>query len=395
MKAELRNSIRLALVVGQVSAVLLFLLPMLVSACRDSKTQHSSDAGDTIAMRYAENIVIVKYADYVSVTLRDPWHAGRELHRYVLVSNTKHFQKASYPDATVVQVPLRRSVVFNTAHASLIGMLGATDQIVGVADLKYMQLPEVHRRTSSKDKQLIFDCGNSMSPDVERIVDLRADAILLSPFENSEGYGRLEKIGIPIIECAEYMETSALGRAEWMLFYGLLYGKYNEACRLFEEVEQQYSALSKKARNALPRRSIITEKLVGNTWYVAGGRSSVGRLIADAGGDYAWTDDDHSGSLALPFEEVLDRAGESDVWVFNDVSRRPLTYRRLSAEHHGYSQLRAFREGHVWYVNSLSVPYFEEVSFRPDYLLGDYVRMLHPELNLSGEPRYFRKVKSD
>lgn len=393
MKTELRNSRRLALVVGQVSAVLLFLLPMLVGACRGGKTLHADDVGDTIAMRYAENIVIVKYADYVLVTLRNPWHAGRELHRFVLVSDEKPLQSVSCPEATVVHVPLRRSVVFNAAHASLVGMLGATDQIVGVADLKYMQLPEIHRRVSEMDEPLIYDCGNSMSPDVERIVDLRADAILLSPFENSGGYGRLEKIGIPIIECAEYMETSALGRAEWMVFYGLLYGKYHEACRLFNEVEQRYLTLSEQARKAWPRRSVITEKLTGSTWYVAGGRSSVGRLLADAGGDYAWADDDHSGSLALPFEEVLDRAGESDVWVFNDVSREPPTYARLSAEYHGYSQLRAYREHHVWFFNSLSVPYFEEVSFRPDYLLGDYVRILHPELNLSGEPRYFRKVR--
>ena len=68
-----------------------------------------------------------------------------------------------------------------------------------------------------------------MKPDIERIIDLRADAILLSPFENSGGYGRLEQIGVPIIECADYMETSALGRAEWMKFYGLLYGKEHEA----------------------------------------------------------------------------------------------------------------------------------------------------------------------
>ena len=63
-----------------------------------------------------------------------------------------------------------------------------------------------------------------MNPDMERIIDLHPDAILLSPFENSGGYGRIEKLDIPIIECADYMETSALGRAEWMRFYGLLFG---------------------------------------------------------------------------------------------------------------------------------------------------------------------------
>ena len=45
-----------------------------------------------------------------------------------------------------------------------------------------------------------------MSPDIEQIVSLHADAILLSPFENSGGYGRLEKLGIPIISEDEFLE---------------------------------------------------------------------------------------------------------------------------------------------------------------------------------------------
>ena len=82
-----------------------------------------------------------------------------------------------------------------------------------------------------------------MSPDIEKIIDLNADAVLLSPFENSGGYGRIESIGIPIIECADYMETSPLGRAEWMKFYGLLTGKEEETDSLFRKIEQQYLTL--------------------------------------------------------------------------------------------------------------------------------------------------------
>ena len=48
------------------------------------------------------------------------------------------------------------------------------------------------------------------------------------------------KLDIPIIECADYMETSSLGRAEWMRFYGLLFGKAAEADSLFARVEADY-----------------------------------------------------------------------------------------------------------------------------------------------------------
>jgi len=79
------------------------------------------------------------------------------------------------------------------------------ESIGGVCDLKYIKLQEVQDgcRTGS-----IADVGNGMNPDIEKIIDLHPDAIMLSPFENSGGYGRVEKLNIPIIECADYMETS-------------------------------------------------------------------------------------------------------------------------------------------------------------------------------------------
>jgi iron complex transport system substrate-binding protein len=218
--------------------------------------------------------------------------------------------------------------------------------------------------------------------------------VLLSPFENSGGYGRLEKIGVPIVECADYMETSALGRAEWMKFYGMLYGKEREADSLFHVVDSVYHSISEKAKRMKRQRSMITEKLTGNTWYVAGGRSTVGQLIADANGDYVWASDEHSGSLALSFETILEKAGQSDVWVFNWSNSALPTYASLAAEFHGYKEMKAFRERNVWYIDTQKVPYFEEVSFRPDRLLRDYVLLLHPEASESmadGQlvPRYF------
>lgn len=74
-----------------------------------------------------------------------------------------------------------------------------------------------------------------MSPDIERIIELQPDGIMLSPYESSGGYGQLGKLGIPLIECADYMETSPLGRAEWMKFYGILIGKKALADSLFQQ----------------------------------------------------------------------------------------------------------------------------------------------------------------
>ena len=409
--------------------VLLFAFLLSLSGCRKSRLSTSDVVGDTIPLRYAQNLTMVRFADGILVELKDPWHEGRILHRYWLTEDCNNLPgpqgrlqgQAEHNPSTIlsplsslhsplssIRFPLQRSVVFNTAHASLIGMLNATDRIAGVADLKYMLLPDVQRRVQQGE---IVDCGNSMSPDIEQIVNLHADAILLSPFENSGGYGRLEKLGIPIIECADYMETSPLGRAEWMRFYGLLFGCSQQADSLFSMVEHAYCALrdsvastsqrlnsSARPAGALSERSgertsLLTERLTGSTWYVPGGKSTMGRLIADAGATYAWADDDHSGSLALSFETVLSKSGNADVWLMNTSSSQPFTYESLAAEHHGYTQFKAFRDRNIYFINTLQVPYFEEVSFRPDLLLRDYITMLHP--NPQHPPlRYFQKMHS-
>lgn len=382
-----------------VSTFLIAVLSSLLCACTHQQVSEG-EQGDTLQFKYAENLMLVDYQYYTEVTMQDPWNKGKILHTYVLVPYDKEdlslAQHPSLAEATVIRTPLQRAVSFNTAHAYLIEELGAIHQLKGVADLKYMLLPEVHQRV--KDGR-IFDCGDSMMPDIEKLIALQADGILLSPFENSGGYGRLEEIGVPIIECADYMETSALGRAEWMKFYGRLFGKAHEADSLFATVDSAYQGLRKAYGNNGSNVNhgnngvrMLTEKLTGSTWYIPGGKSSVAQLIAAAGGSYAWMNDKHSGSLALPFETILEKAGNSDVWIFNDQSEQPMTYDRLRAEYHGYAMLKPFKEHRVWYVNSLKVPYFEQVSFRPDWLLRDYIILLHPEQGL-GEPKYYQPIK--
>lgn len=373
-------------------SIFIVLLCLLALSCNRAKNMQ----GEPINFKYASNISITKCDGYWQVRLDNPWQKGTVLHNYTLISHedSAKMSKANIPSgSTVVYIPLRRSVVMNTAHASLIHMLdngsnNLVERIAGVADAKYMQLPYIHEGMA---KGRIADCGNSMSPDYERIVDIGADAVLLSPFENSGGYGKLETLGIPIIECAEYMETSALGRAEWMLFYGLLFGGYEECVSLFDSICSEYSNWKAIATKSGPGLSMLTEKLTSGTWYIAGGKSTVSQLITDAGGSYCWSSDNHSGSIPMSFERVLDESGDADVWIFNSTTP-DMSYDKLYSEYHGYSQLKSFRNHNVWCVNSLKVPYFEEVSFRPDLLLRDYVIMLHPYAKDLGTTRYFKKL---
>lgn len=234
-----------------------------------------------------------------------------------------------------------------------------------------------------------------MNPDMERIIDLHPDAILLSPFKNSGGYGRVEKLGTPIIECADYMETSALGRAEWMRFYGRLFGTVLQADSLFAHVDSSYNRLKHRAALSSVRLSVVCELKNGSAWYVPGGRSTTGRLLEDAYSDYAFAKDSHSGSVPLPFETVFEKAGDADIWLIKYNRQRDMTYADLQADFVGYTGFKAFKGRRVYGCNTGKVAFYEETPFHPDWLLADLIQILHPETDISDGLRYYKELKEN
>ena len=384
---------------GLISALF---LAVLLSSCGGRQTA-SADGGDTVPFRYAQLLQLVRHDGYTVATIRHPWRQDAVLHRYVLVPAAAPVPEG-FPEGTVIRTPLRRSVVFTTVHCSLLSMLHREASVAGVADLKYIKAPYVQEGVAAGR---IVDCGDGMSPVIEKIIDLHPDALLLSPFENSGGYGQLEEIDIPIVECAEYMEPSPLGRAEWVRFYGLLYGCEHEADSLFALVDSSYHALRHtvmpESRNPVmsesrnpataPKTSVLVDKVTGSVWYVPGGRSTIGQMLSDAGARYPWASDDRSGSIALPFETVLERAGDCDVWLLRYSGQQPLTRQQLLSEHRGYNQFRSFREGRVYGCNVEQSMFYEDSPFRPDLLLSDFIKILHPDIPDLPALRYYHKVE--
>lgn len=361
------------------------LIAWLLSACQGRQGGASLD-GDTLALHYAQLLTIVDYDGYSVASISDPWNKGRTLHEYVLVPKDAEVPDR-LPKATLVRTPVSKALIYTAVHSALVIELGAGKQIGGVCDLQYIHSPFI---IDGVRQGSIRDCGDAMTPDLERIIDLDPDIVMLSPFENSGGYGRVEELGMPIVECADYMETSALGRAEWMKFYGRLFGVGNEADRLFEKVDEDYHQMKAKAADAPEKPSVIADMKLGSVWYVPGGYSTQGKLWADANAAYPYADDTHSGSLALSFEAVFDKAGESDIWVIRYNQPTPLTYRQLAADYHGNAEMKAYKQRNIYGCNTAYTAFYEETPFHPDRLLGDFIQICHPQIDLGGLKYYER-----
>ena len=457
---------------------------LLMAACQGGKTAAAdAEAGDTLEMKYAKLLTIVKHGDgeessdeaegidyqYAEAIIANPWKAGTMLHRYILIPKGEEgdktvtrlaLQRTSGMGCTTdtVRTPVERSAVFIAPHCQLMYELGCQQAIRGVCDLNYINIPDVRKRAASAGNasagnassgnafagnassgnasagNSIVDCGSSMAPDIERIIALKPEAILVSPFENSGGYGKLDKLHIPIIEAADYMESSPLGRAEWMKFYGMLFGraknisttaagKASEAAAgkaseatagkaseatagkaseatlpascelradsLFAQIEKEYLKLKAEAGKLPKGLSILTERKTGGVWYVPGGQSTIGILLKDANARYIFSDDQHSGSLAMSPEQILAKGSQVDVWAFKYFGGAPLSQAQLLQEYDGYKALAAFNRGNIYQVDTSMVPYFELTSFHPELLLREFIILAHG--SRFGKLRFYKK----
>lgn len=392
------------------------LVVLLVVACQGGKTA-SGEGGDTLQMKYAELLTIVKHNDgaYTEAIIENPWKKGTTLHKYILVPKGKEgdetvarlkddirenatLQMSSHCD--IVRTPLESNVVFTAPHCQLMYELGCKNAITGVCDKDYINIPDIKERvklsdgkasTSDTDK-VIIDCGSSMQPDIERIIALKPEGLFISPFENSGGYGKLDKLHIPIIETADYMETSPLGRAEWMKFYGLLFKSEERSDSLFSSIEKEYLALKAEAAKLPQGLSILTERKMGSVWYVPGGKSTMGILLKDANAKYIFADDTHSGSLAYGPERILSKGTQIDVWAFKYFGGKALSKSDLLAEYEGYKALKTFNQNSIFQVDTSTQPYFELTSFHPEILLREFIILAHPKATQFGKLRFYQHL---
>ena len=388
-------------------------MAITLTACQGGKTAAGmEEGGDTLQMKYAQLLTIVSHDEgsYTEVKVHNPWKEGTELHRYILVPKGKegdatmaklagqaHGEGKAAATLGVktdtVRTPLESNLVFTAPHCQLLTELGCQNAITGVCDKDYINIPDIKSRAQADAKVAhpIMDCGSSMQPDIERIIALHPEALLISPFENNGGYGKLDKLRIPIIETADYMETSPLGRAEWIKLYGLLLGS-SKADSLFSAIEKEYLQLKAEAAKLPLGLSILTERKTGNVWYVPGGKSTMGILLRDAHARYIFADDTHSGSLSMSPEQIIAKGNQVDVWAFKYFGGNALTKQDLLAEYQGYQALKAFQTGTVYETDTSCEPYFELTSFHPEILLREFIILSHPEAgDKFGKLRFYKK----
>ncbi len=354
----------------------------------DFPVDESATGADTLTL-HASLLTLADLAEGGAciADIRSPWDENAYLARLLLVPRDSAIPEEAASGRTVVRTPVERAAVFSAVHTSAMQELGTLRKLVAVADGNFFAPCDSVR--ALLDRGAVIDAGSSQQPSQERLIAAQPELVLLSPMQGQQ----LPALpaSMTTVPMADYLETSPIGRAEWLLLLGKLFGKYPEASGIFDKVVNDYCDLQVRAELAQGRPVVLVDTEYSGAWYVPAGESYMARMIRDAGATTPWSDSKGTGSLTLDMERVLAGAADADYWLVRTFGAQP-TLSSVRAINPLNARIKAWREGNVYGCDTAARPLFNDTAFHPERVLADMLAIFHPETMEGYTLRYYSKA---
>jgi iron complex transport system substrate-binding protein len=367
-----------------------FLVISLLSCKRDLKSENIISSANIVT--YAKGFSIENYNGYSVVTVKNPWPKASKTYTYIL-KEKNGILPDSLKQNIIIPIPIKTIVATSTTHIPSLEMLGVTTTLVGFPHTDYISSDKVRSRIEAgKVKEL----GNNHDLNTEVLLDLQPDVIIGYGIDNQNPtLDNLQKSGLKVLLNGDWNEETPLGKAEWIKFFGALYGKQKQANEIFSKIEKDYLNTVKIAKNAKVKPTVLAGDMFEDRWYLPKGTSWGSILLKEANGNYLWKETSGTGSLSLSFETVYFKAKDADFWI---TSGQFSTLSEMTNSNPHYAKLKAFKNKNVYSFSGKKgktggILYYELAPNRPDIVLKDLVKILHPELLPSYTPFFFEKLK--
>ena len=388
---------RLSRTVGLRVALIGVLLACLMASCRNAPSLRPGDSvsvKDTVALaenlfRYARNVTAVPTEYGYLMEVLNPWDSTQKLGRYALLKEGCQVDQCPVAGLETVSLPVKSVVSFSSTQWSMFLLMDEIDRVKGILEGRY-----VHddRMKTLLEHGTVKDVGTESAKNIELMIQMHPDILLYSPYFDGN-QDPLKVTGAVLFPFADYLETTPLGRAEWIRVIGLLTGRETYADSCFEAIVHRYDRLKTLCADVEQKPTVFSDLAFNGQWYVAGGQSYIARLFADAGADYIWKDNPSTASFPLDSETILAQARHADFWRVANSSSLPMTYPSLQKENAVYGLFDAYRNRHIIVCDIQETGYFETSQLEPDVLLADFIYFFHPErlaaVEMDYAPKYY------
>lgn len=380
---------RLHLVIG------LFVLAITIVSCGGNGNSSVSTYADSIYLpEYASGFRILGAEGSSSVIIEsvNPWQGADSVVTRLFIARDGEEPPQGF-EGQVIEGDARRIVAMSSTHIAMLDVIGETARVVGVSGMDFISNDAVR---SCRDS--IGDVGYDGNVNYELLLSLQPDIILLYGTNGASGMEpKLKELGIPYVYIGEYLENSALGKAEWIVAVAEIVGKRNEGIKAFSAIPERYNAIREKAADCLKHTSrpkVMINLPYGDSWFMAPTGSYLVRLIEDAGGDYIYKKNNSNESRPIDLDEAFMLVSASDKWI-NVGQTRSLD--ELRKNYPKFAATKPVLSGEVYNTTGRVAAngandYWERGVVEPDVVLRDMVMIFHPEL-ADSDLVYYEKLK--
>jgi len=370
----------------------LLVLLFAVGCKENSERAKQKNSKSSNQIKYASGFELYKYDGFSVLKIKNPWPNAAKEYTYILKE-----KNGTVPDSLrenpVIAIPLQTIVVTSTTHIPSLEMLGVENTMIGFPTTDYISSEKVRHRI---DAGKIRDVGTEQSMNTELLIDLQPSAIIAHGINNSNTtFDNLQKSGLNIIYNGDWNEATPLGKAEWIKFFGALYGLDEKADSVFAAIESDYKKTMSLAHLVKTKPTVFAGAVFENQWYMPQGNSWGALFLEDANANYLWKETTGTGSLSLSFESVFIKAEKADFWI---GPGQFTSLKEMSDANPHYTHFKAFQEKNVYSYSTKKgktggLIYYELAPNRPDLVLKDLIKILHPEMLPDYKLYFFEKLQ--
>ena len=372
---------------------LIFLFNLLLLCGCKQNSSISSDSATTAKneIQYAKGLEIYHHKGYSILMITHPWPDAKTSFTYILQEKNGIIPDSlqQYPR---ISVPIQSIVVTSTTHIPALELLGVENTLVGFPNTDFISSPKTRKRI---DSGKVKEVGTNETLNPEILIDMAPDVIVSFGLNNSNPtLDNLQKSGLKVLLNGDWNEQSPLGKAEWIKFFGALYGLDAKAKTIFTSIEKEYQTTLALAKKATYKPTVLSGAMYQDQWFVPQGESWMALFLKESQSNYLWANTTGTGSLTLPFETILEKAQTAEFWIApGDFS----SLKEMNNSNPHYAKFEAFKNKKVYSYglhkgSKGGILFFEWSSTRPDWVLKDLIAIFHPELLQNHRPYFFEKL---
>ncbi|WP_430408984.1 ABC transporter substrate-binding protein [Kordia sp.] len=381
---------------------LLIILCTFTFSCKTEKKEAPQESLPTTQtpekeqgkLKYAKKFSIEKNGDITVITVFSPWPDADKNFTYALIPREKAAAITLPRDVydAIILTPIERVVVTSTTHIPTLEMLEVEHALVGFPDTDYISSKKTRALI---DAGKIKDIGQNDEINMELLLDLQPELVIGFSINNSNPtYKKIEDLDIPVVYNGDWTEGTPLGRAEWIQFFAPFFHKEAKATEVFNTIEKNYIEAKQLAEKATKKPTVLAGAMYKDIWYLPAGESFQAQYLKDANATYIWEDSEGTGSLSLSIESVLDKAADAAIWI---GPARFKTYEDMEKASKMYTKFAPFINKKIYSTaNTLGktggTMYYELAPTRPDIVLKDIIKAIHPEVLPNYKPYFFKPL---